>query len=108
MSDIVNERVDAAQQELQKRADRLRKIIESKGKNRTKAFDEGAKIVAEMISGQSKLIDKLVFKAPKTAIEQMRNLQLATGNMNQTPAQGIKTTTDAIDSMLEALEQLGR
>ena len=69
---------------------------------------EGAKIVAEMISGQSKLIDKLVFKAPKTAIEQMRNLQLATGNMNQTPAQGIKTTTDAIDSMLEALEQLGR
>jgi len=108
MSDVVNERVDAAQQELQKRADRLRKIIESKGKNRTKAFDEGAKIVAEMISGQSELIDELVFKAPRTSLEQMRNLQLVTGGMDKTPAQGIKTTTDAIDSMLAALEQQGR
>ena len=35
MSDIFNERVDAAQQELQKRADRLKSIIEKKGKNKT-------------------------------------------------------------------------
>lgn len=108
MSDIFNERVDAAQQELQKRANRLKSIIEEKGKNRSDAFNEGAKIVANMISGQSKLIDKLVFNAPRTRLEQMRNLQLVTGNINQTPAQGIKSATDAIDCMLDALEQQGR
>ena len=46
--------------------------------------------------------------SPKTALEQQRNLMLATGNMSQTVQEGIKSTTDAIDSMLNTLEQMTR
>ena len=46
MSDIFNERVDAAQQELQKRANRLKSIIEEKGKIRpTLPYDIDADII---------------------------------------------------------------
>ena len=50
----------------------------------------------------------MVFEAPKTVIEQLRNLRLATGNMDQTVVEGMKSTTDAIDGMLDALESMVR
>ena len=102
-TDIINQRVDAAQAELQKRAARLTSLVNrAKGKN-IPGFKEGVDHTRDMIEGQSKLCDTLVFDAPRTRLEQMRNLQLMTGNMNERVQQGIKATTDAIDGMLDTL-----
>lgn len=109
MADIVNERVNIAQQELQKRANKLQRIVAaSKGKKNSAGFDQGVKLVSQMIESQSKLIDAVVFDAPKTALEQDRNLMLVTGTMNQSVKEGIKAATDAIDSMLHTLEEMSR
>lgn len=107
--DIVNERVNTAQSELDKRAKRLNRIVASaRGKKTSVGFDQGVKLVSEMIRGQSELIDAMVFDSPKTALEQNRNLMLITGNMSQSVQDGIKPATDAIDSMLSTLEQMTR
>ena len=83
-ADIINDRVNTAQMELDKRAKKLQRIIAaSRGKKTSVGFDQGVKLVTEMIRGQSELIDKIVFDSPKTALEQQRNLMLITGNMNQ-------------------------
>ena len=109
MADIVNERVSIAQQELQKRANKLKRIVAgANGKKKNAGFDEGVRLVSDMIAGQSKLLDAVVFDAPKTSLEQQRNLMLVTGNMNQSVKEGIKAATDAIDSMLYTLEQMSR
>lgn len=109
MVDIVNERVNAAQAELQKRATKLQNIVKkAQGKPKAVGFEQGVKLVSEMIEKQSKLLDVVVFDAPKTALEQQRNLMLATGNMNQTVKEGIKSATDAIDAMLHTLEVMSR
>ncbi len=109
MADAINTRVNAAQAELQKRAEKLKRIVaRSKGKMANAGFAEGVKLVTQMIEGQSKLIDTLVFDAPETKLEQQRNLILATGTPGQSVQDGIKTTTDAIDAMLETLEQMSR
>lgn len=109
MADVVNSRVNEAQAELKKRADRLERLV---ARNKTKkvpmAFAEGVKLVSDMITGQAMLIDKVVFEAPKSHLEQMRNLQLMTGNMNQAVKDGIKASTDAIDAMLSSLEEMTR
>ncbi len=109
MADIVNKRVNIAQNELNKRAEKLKHIVSrAKGKRKDAAFAQGVKLVGDMIAGQSKLLDTVVFDAPTTALEQHRNLMLMTGTMNQTVQEGIKSTTDAIDGMLEMLEQMSR
>ena len=107
--DLVNERVNTAQQELAKRAQRLDRLVASRrGKMNAVGFDRGVELVREMIENQSKLYDVVVFDMPKTALEQHRNLMLATGTMNQSVQEGIKTATDAIDAMLHTLEQMSR
>ncbi len=107
--DIVNERISAAQKELEKRARRLQTIAaRGRAKKVSDGFKEGIDLVAEMIENQSKLYDTLVFDTPKTALEQQRNMMLLTGSMSQSVQQGIKSTTDAIDSMLDAIEQMVR
>ncbi len=109
MADIVNERVNAAQAELQKRKKKLDRIVaNAKASKKSAAFTQGVALVTQMIEGQSKLLDTIVFDAPKTALEQHRNLILTTGTMNQTVQEGIKSTTDAIDSMLHTLEEMTR
>ena len=109
MADIVNKRVNIAQNELNKRAEKLNRIVaRTKGKKENPAFVQGVKLVSDMIAGQSKLLDTVVFEAPTTALEQHRNLMLMTGTMNQTVQEGIKSSTDAIDRMLETLEQMSR
>lgn len=104
--DIINERVDAVMAELDKRQKKLDAIKSKNSNNKSEVFLTGVKLIQEMISGQKELIDEVVFNAPKTALEQHRNLMLMTGNMNQTPQQSIKVTTDAIDAMLSTLENL--
>ena len=107
--DLVNERVNIAQQELAKRAQRLDRLVASRrGKMNAVGFDRGVELVREMIENQSKLYDVVVFDMPKTALEQHRNLMLTTGTMNQSVQEGIKTATDAIDAMLHTLEQMSR
>ena len=109
MADIVNDRVNTAQAELEKRAKRLKRIITaSKNKKTSAGFIQGIELVSQMIEGQIKLIDAVVFESPKTSLEQQRNLLLMTGNMNQSVQEGIKTETDAIDGMLDMLEQMSR
>ena len=110
MADIVNDRVNTAQLELQKRSKRLEKIVKSAAarKKISAGFKTGTDLVANMIVEQSKLYDVLVFDTPKTELEQHRNLMLITGTMNQSVQEGIKTATDAIDSMLDTLEQMSR
>lgn len=104
-TDIVNDRVNIAQAELQKRAKRLEKIVARPGK-KSAEFQEGVKLLNEMIHSQSKLLDIAVFDAPKTALEQNRNLMLLTGGMNENPIKGIKYATDAMDSMLDILDDM--
>ena len=107
--DLVNERVNIAQQELAKRAKRLDSIIaNARGKRVAVGFERGTQLVRELIDKQSELYDAIVFEAPKTALEQNRNLMLMTGTMNQSVQEGIKTATDAIDAMLHTLEQMSR
>ena len=107
--DIVNERITIAQHEMEKRAKRLLAIkSRANGKKMAPGFQEGINLLAEMIANQSELYDKLVFEAPKTALEQQKNMMLLTGDMSQTVQQGIKPATDAIDSMLDAIEQMAR
>ena len=109
MADIVNDRVNAAQAELQKRKNRLNRIVaNTKATKKSAAFVQGVELVSQMIDGQSKLLDTVVFDVPKTALEQHRNLMLATGTMDKTAAEGIRTATDAIDSMLHTLEEMSR
>lgn len=109
MADEVNTRVNEAQAELQKRAEKLERIVaRSKGKMANAAFAEGVKLVTQMIEGHSKLIDRMVFDEPETILEQQRNLMLVTGTMAQSVQEGIKPATDAIDAMLDALEQMSR
>ena len=109
MADVFNDRVNEAQAQLQLRAKRLEQLLrQTKGKNVSADFKKGTELLAEMIDGQTKLIDTLVFEMPKSRIEQMRNLQLATGRMNQSPTEFIKTATDAIDAMLQQLEKMAR
>ena len=109
MVDIVNDRVNEAQSVLKQRAERLERLVKStKNRKMSAAFNEGINILQEMISGQSELIDKLVFEAPKTAIEQMRNLQLTTGGMNETPTEFLSNLTGAIDGMFAQLEEMAR
>lgn len=105
--DMVNSRVDAAQAEIAKRAARLRDIVSRPGK-KSPAFEEGAKLLADMIEQESKMLDVMVFDAPKTAIEQQRNLMLMTGKMNQTPVEGIVATTGAMDGMLDILDAMSK
>lgn len=104
--DIVNERVDAVMAELDKRQKKLDELKSKNPNNKSESFLTGVKLIQEMISGQKELIDETVFNAPKTAMEQHRYLMLMTGNMKQTPQQGIKAATDAIDAMLSTLESL--
>ena len=107
--DLVNERVNIAQHELAKRAKRLDSIIaNARGKRVAVGFERGTQLVRELIDKQSELYDAIVFEAPKTALEQNRNLMLMTGTMNQSVQEGIKTATDAIDAMLHTLEQMCR
>ncbi len=109
MPDIVNQRVNEAQKELQLRAQKLERLVKNaKGKKISPAFQEGVRLLTDMIENQSKLYDEMIFSAPKTALEQNRNLMLLTGNMNQTVKEGIKTTTDAIDAMIHSLESMVR
>ena len=109
MSDFINERVDEAQALLKIRAKRLETLLKSvHGKPVSKEFKEGAELLTNMIQGQSEIIDKVVFQTPKTRLEQMRNLQLATGNMNETPAEHLRATTDTMDTMLSTLEAMVR
>ncbi len=109
MADIVNDRVNTAQAELAKRASALKRIVaKSKTKKLAPGFNEGVKIVSQMIEGQSKLLDAVVFDTPSTALEQQRNLMLMTGTMNQSVQEGIKYATDAIDSMLRTLDEMTR
>lgn len=105
--DIVNERVNAAQAEIAKRAVRLEKIVKRPGQKNA-AFKEGAKLVAEMIENQSKLLDTVVFDAPKTYLEQTRNLGLATGGIHTPIKEGMSPATDAIDSMLDILDEMSK
>ena len=109
MADIVNERYAKAQALVQARADKLEELIKrTKGKNFPKraAFDEGVKHLANLIKGESEILDTVIFDTPKTMVEQMRNLHLTTGNANQTVAEGMKSATDAMDCMLKALTQM--
>lgn len=109
MADIVNERVNIAQQELEKRADELKRIVaKSKTKKLGPAFADGVKLVSQMIESHAQLLDTIVFDAPKTSLEQHRNLMLMTGNMNQSVQEGIKSATDAIDAMLHTLNEMTR
>ena len=109
MADVINHRVNEAQAILTLRAKRLERLVKStQGKQTSEAFKEGTRILAEMIKGQTDIIDTFVFEAPKTRLEQMRNLQLTTGGMNETPTQFLKPTTDTIDMMLEQLENMVR
>lgn len=109
MADIVNDRVNIAQQELEKRAAELKRIVEkSKTKKLGPAFAEGVKLVSQMIENHTQLLDTVVFDAPKTSLEQHRNLMLMTGNMNQSVQEGIKAATDAIDAMLHTLNEMTR
>ena len=53
MADIVNDRVNTAQAELAKRASALKRIVaKSKTKKLAPGFNEGVKIVSQMIEGQ--------------------------------------------------------
>ena len=107
MADIVNDRVNEAQAEMLKRAKKLEKLLATaRGKKVSAGFLEGANLVKDMIETQTRMYDAVVFEAPKTALEQNRNLMLMTGNMNQSVKEGIKPVTDALDSMLAALEQM--
>lgn len=109
MSDVINERVDSAMAEIEARAQKLKKIKEmARAKNMLKdpGISDGIAIVDDMISGQQKLIDQAVFEAPKTRLEQLRNLSLMTGNPSQSVKTGIKKFTDAIDEMLGMLETM--
>ena len=109
MADIVNDRVNTAQAELAKRASALKRIVaKSKTKKLAPGFNEGVKSVSQMIEGQSKLLDTVVFDTPRTALEQQRNLMLMTGTMNQSVQEGIKSATDAIDAMLRTLDEMTR
>lgn len=109
MADLINDRVNEAQALLAVRAKRLEKLLKStQGKKQSDGFKEGTRLLSEMINGQSKIIDGMVFDEPKSHLEQMRNLQLTTGGMNQTPAQFLKPTTDAMDMMLDQLESMAR
>ena len=109
MVDLINKRVNEAQAEIQKRAVRLEKLVkESKGKKTADGFQEGVNILREMIKSQSEIIDKAVFEAPETSLEQIRNLHLTTGLMNETPKHYLKPTTDAMDMMLKQLESMVR
>lgn len=109
MADIVNDRVNTAQAELLKRAKKLESIVkQARGRRPNPAFEEGARLLNDMIQSQSKLYDTAVFSTPKTSLEQMRNLNLMTGGMDKTVQQGIKSTTDYIDMMLDTLAQMSR
>ena len=109
MADIVNDRVNEAQALLKVRADRLEKLVKkTKGQKVPKQFEEGIKLVANLIAGEAEIIDKIVFEAPTDALEQMRNLQLATGGMNETPTEHLKSLTGALDTMLDTLEGMTR
>lgn len=109
MADIVNDRINTAQAELLKRAKRLENLVkQARGRRPNPAFEEGVRLLNDMIQSQSKLYDTVVFDAPKTSLEQMRNLRLMTGDMNETVQQGIKPTIDAIDMMLDTLTQMSR
>ncbi|MBO4480392.1 MAG: hypothetical protein J5742_02070 [Alphaproteobacteria bacterium] len=109
MADLVAERVAEAQSLLIQRAERLKKLLDAPhNENPSEEFIKGAELVQKLIEGQSELLNQMVFEAPKTVIEQLRNLRLATGNMDQTVVEGMKSTTDAIDGMLDALESMVR
>lgn len=109
MADIVNERYAEAQALIEVRAKKLKELVEkTKGKNFPKrvAFDAGVKHLTDLIQGESEILDMVIFEAPKTSIEQMRNLHLTTGNANQTVKEGMKSATDAMDCMLKALTEM--
>lgn len=109
MADIVNDRVNTAQAELAKRANELKRIVaKSKTKKLGPGFNQGVETVSQLIEGQSKLLKTLVNDMPRTDLEQLRNLMLMTGTMNQSVQEGIKSTTDAIDSMLRTLDEMIR
>ena len=108
-SNIINHRVNEAQALLARRASRLEKLVKStEGRKQSDGFKEGTRLLKEMIEGQSRIIDGMVFDEPQTRLEQMRNLQLTTGGMNETPAQFLKPATDAMDMMLDQLEKMVR
>lgn len=109
MADVVNDRVNEAQAILKERAERLNRLVnKTKGKKLSAQFAEGVRLVSDLIKGESEIIDALVFDAPETYLEQMRNLQLATGGPSEKPAEHLKNATDAIDTMLETLEGMAR
>ena len=105
--DFINARVFDAQAEIEKRAERLKQISLRPGA-KSAAFKEGARLLMGMIEGQSKLLDVAVFDVPKNALEQTRNLSLLTGGQNKSPVEGIKYATDAMDSMLDALDAMSK
>ena len=108
-SSLVNKRVNEAQALLTARAKRLEKLLKSTDvKKQSDGFKEGTRLLSEMIKGQSEIIDNMVFVEPQTRLEQMRNLQLTTGGMNETPTQFLKPATDAMDMMLDQLEKMVR
>lgn len=101
--DYVNDRVNAAQAEIAKRAKRLEMITKRPGA-KSAAFKEGAKLLADIIDTQSKLLDTVVFDAPKTYLEQTRNLALITGGAH-TP---LNKEYAYMDSMLDVLDDMSQ
>lgn len=83
-------------------------VKQARGRCPNPAFEEGVRLLNDMIQSQSKLYDTVVFDTPKTSLEQMRNLNLMMGGMDKTVQQGIKSTTDYIDMMLDTLAQMSR
>lgn len=109
MTDFVVERVAEAKALLLARAERLKKLLDnSRNTVVSEEFVKGAEIVQQLIENETELLDQMVFKEPTNNLELLSNLRLATGDMNQTVAEGMKKTTDAIDGMLDALESLGK
>lgn len=111
MADIVNERYQEAQALIKARAQRFKDLVEqTKGKNfpRRAEFDQGMQLLEQLIQNESQLLDKAIFEMPKITVEQMRNLHLTTGYANQTVPEGMSSATNAIDSMLKALEEMAK
>lgn len=107
MPDVVVQRVAGAQALLLERAERLKRLLK-RAENRKvpEKFVEGAELVQQLIEGESELINNMTIDAPRTRLEQIRNLHLATGDASQSVEEGMKTTTTAIDSMLDLLEDM--
>ena len=104
-NDVVNDIVvNIAQPELEERAQRLDRLVASRsGEINSVGFDRGVELVREIIENQSKLYG--VYDMLKTALEQDRNLMLASIDALK---QHRNLMLDPIDAMLNTLEQMSR